>query len=132
ELRRSVENGNSPSSFTARLRLSKSAKLLFDSAKVDGKKLSTLDRIELVRAQFSYETYLKKLELRWDQGIRNVDGPRRDPKALMALGDTEARPENFRSVWQWSDSYFNHIETALVCLGCPLHKQIFHTGSSLA
>src|SRR5262245_6295172 len=132
ELRRSIENGNSPSNFTARLRLSKFAKLLFDSAKVDGKKLSTLDRIELVRAHFSYETYLKKLELRWEQGIRNVDGPRRDQKALMPLADIETRLKNFRSVAQWIDRYFNQIRTALVCLGCPVHKQIFHNGSSLA
>ncbi len=132
ELRRSVENGNSPSNFTARLRLSKSAKLLFDSAKVDGRKLSTLDRIELVRAQFSYEAYLKKLELRWEQGIRNVDGPRRDQKALMPLADIESRLKNFRSVAQWVDRYFTQIRTALICLGCPVHKQVFHKGSSLA
>lgn len=132
ELRRSVENGNSPSNFTTRLRLSKSAKLLFDSAKVDGRKLATLDRIDLVRAQFSYEAHLKKLELRWEQGIRNVDGPRRDPKALMPLADIESRLKDFRSVVQWIDRYFNQIRTALVCLGCPVHKQIFHKGSSLA
>ncbi len=132
ELRKSVENGNSPSSFTTRLRLSKSAKLLFDSAKVDGRKLATLDRIDLVQAQFSYETYLKKLEFRWEQGIRNVDGPRRDPEALMPLADIESRLKSFRSVVHWMDRRFTQIRTALVCLGCPAHKQIFHKGSSLA
>ncbi len=132
ELRNCVEKGKSPSSFTARLQLSKSAKLLFDSVKVDGRKLETLDRIDLVRAQISYEGYLKKLELRWEQGIRNVDGPRRDKDALMPLADIESRLKNFRGVAQWMDRHFTQIRNDLVCLGCPVHKQIFHKGSSLA
>src|SRR5262249_27136317 len=74
ELRRSVEMGKSRSKLLTRLRLSKPAKLFFNSVKVDGRNLTTLDRIEVVRAQFSYEAYLKKLEFRWEQGIKGVDG----------------------------------------------------------
>jgi len=132
QLRRSIEAGRNPSKFIARLRLSKSAKLLFDSVTVDGRKLATLDRIDLVRAHFSYEAYLKKLELRWEQGIRNVDGPGQDRDALMPLADIESRLKNFRCVTQWVDMHFTQIRTTLISLGCPVHKQTFHKGSSLA
>jgi len=89
ELRINVEKGKSPSSALTRLWLSQPAKHFFESVRVDGRKLTTLERIDLIRARFSYEDYLKKLELRWEQGIRNVDGPGRDAEALMPLADVE-------------------------------------------
>ncbi len=132
ELRVSVEKGKSPSSSMTRLWLSQPAKQLFDAIRVDGKKLSTMARIDLILAMFSYEDYLKKLELRWEQGIRNVDGPGRDTEALMPLADIESRLKDFRGVVDWVDNHFNQIKTALISLGCPLHKQSFHKGSCLA
>ena len=132
ELSLSVEKGKSPSSAMVRLWLSQSAKQLFDAVRVDGKKLTTMARIDLILEKFSYEDYLKKLELRWEQGIRNVDGPVRDPEALMPLADIESRLKDFRGVVDWVDNHFNQIRTALISLGCPLHKQTFHKGSCLA
>jgi hypothetical protein len=35
-------------------------------------------------------------------------------------------------VVDWVDNHFNQIRTALISLGCPLHKQTFHKGSCLA
>jgi DNA polymerase III delta prime subunit len=131
ELRVSVEKGKSPSSAITRLWLSQSAKLFFDSVRVDGRKLTTLERIDLIRAQFSYEDYLKKLELRWEQGIRNVDGPGRDAEALMPLADVESRLKDFRGVVEWIDNHFTQVGNALTSMGCPPHKQTFHKGSCL-
>ncbi len=132
ELRISVEKGKSPTGFMGRLQLSKTAKLLFDSATVDGRKPLTLDRIELIHAQLSYEAYLKKLEFRWEQGIRSVDGPKRDETALMPLADVETRLSDFRRVAHWVDKYLTQIRIKLVPLGCPGHKQTFHKGFCLA
>src|SRR5262249_35163999 len=70
ELRVNVEKGKSPSSAFTRLWLSQPAKLLFNAVRIDGKKLTTLQRIDLLWARFSYEDYLRKFELRWEQGIR--------------------------------------------------------------
>src|SRR5262249_21907609 len=124
--------GKSPSGFMGRLQLSKTAKLLFDSATVDGRKPVTLDRIELIQAHFSYESFLKKLEFRWEQGIRSVDGPRRNEAALMPLADVESRLSDFRLVAQWVDKYLTQIRNTLIPLGCPGHKQTFHKGFCLA
>jgi DNA polymerase III delta prime subunit len=131
ELRVNVEKGKSPSSAFTRLWLSQPAKLLFDAVRIDGKKLTTLQRIDLLWARFSYEDYLKKFELRWEQGIRNVDGPGRDPEALMPLADVESRLKDFRAVVEWIDNYLTQIGTALNSLGCPSHKQTFHKGACL-
>jgi restriction endonuclease-like protein/AAA domain-containing protein len=131
ELRVTVEKGKSPSSAVTRLWLSQEAKLFFNSVRVDGRKLTTLERIDLIRALFSYEDYLKKLELRWEQGIRNVDGPGRDAEALMPLADVESRLKDFRGVVEWIDKHLTQIGAALISLGCPDHKRIFHKGSSL-
>ncbi|MBO0727031.1 MAG: AAA family ATPase, partial [Blastocatellia bacterium] len=131
ELRVSVEKGKSPASAFTRLWLSQPAKMFFDSVRVDGRKLTTLERIDLIGALFSYEDYLKKLELRWEQGIRNVDGPGRDAEALMPLADVESRLKDFRGVVEWIDNHLIQVGTALIELGCPPHKQIFHKGSSL-
>src|SRR5262245_636256 len=131
ELRLSVENGKSPSSVMTRLWLSQPAKQLFDSVRIDGKKLTTLQRIALIRERFLYEDYLKKFELRWEQGIRNVDGPGRDRDAVMPLVDVESRLKDFRGVVDWIDNHFIQIGAALISLGCPSHKQTFHKGSCL-
>jgi hypothetical protein len=131
ELRVNVEKGKSPSSAFTRLWLSQPAKLLFDSVRIDGKKLTTLQRIDLLWARFSYEDYLKKFEIRWEQGIRNVDGPGRDPEALMPLADVESRLKDFRSVVEWIDNHLTQVGTALTSLGCPAHKQTFHKGACL-
>jgi hypothetical protein len=85
----------------------------------------------LIWARFSYEDYLKKFEVRWEQGIRNVKGPGRDPEALMPLADVESRLKDFRGVVEWIDNHLTQIGTALTSLGCPAHKQTFHKGSCL-
>ncbi|HEV2665291.1 MAG TPA: AAA domain-containing protein, partial [Blastocatellia bacterium] len=131
ELRVNVEKGKSPASLFTRLFLSQQAKQLFDSVRVDGRKLTTLERIDLIWAHFSYEDYLKKFEVRWEQGIRNVDGPGRDPEALMPLADVESRLKDFRGVVEWIDNHYTQIGDALISLGCPPHKRTFHKGSAL-
>ncbi|HKQ92622.1 MAG TPA: AAA domain-containing protein [Blastocatellia bacterium] len=131
ELRVNVEKGKNPSSALTRLLLSQPAKQLFDAVRIDGKKLTTLQRIDLLWARFSYEDYLKKFELRWDQGIRNVNGPGRDPEALMPLADVESRLKDFRAVVEWIDNHLTQVGTALTSLGCPSHKQTFHKGACL-
>ena len=56
ELNRHVEKGRNPSSFFVRIRLSKAAKLLYQSVKVDGANLNASERINVTNKQKSRQT----------------------------------------------------------------------------
>ena len=132
ELDRTIQKGKNPSSFMTRLALSKAAKLFFDSVTVDGQRLTTSGRTDLVRLRFSYEACLKKFEANWIKSIKMVGGPRRDQLAPMPLADIDSRLKYLRHVVAWLDSYLSRIETELPSLGCPASRQDFHIASHLA
>jgi hypothetical protein len=132
ELDRTIQKGKNPSSFMTRLALSKAAKLFFDSVKVDGQRLTTSGRTDLVRLRFSYEACLKKFEANWIKSIKIVDGPRRDQLAPMPLADIDSRLKYLGHVAEWLDSYLPRIKTELASLGCPATGHDFHSASHLA
>jgi hypothetical protein len=132
ELERTLQKGKNPSGFITRLALSKAAKLLFDTVTVDGQKLTTPGRIELIRAHFSYGADVKKFEQIWSKSIKIVDGPRRDQLAPMPLADIDSRLNGVRNVVQWLDSHLPPIKTELLSLGCPASREDLHRASNLA
>ncbi len=118
ELNRSVENGRNPSNWLTRLGLTKPAKLLFDAVKVDGYPIITTERINVAKAKFSYDAYLKKIDTIWKQTIKTVNGPHFDLSAAMPLANIDVHINDIRCVIEWKDKFLEKIINVLSNLGC--------------
>lgn len=124
ELSHHVERGRNPSSFLIRIRLSKAAKLLYQSIKVDGANLNTSERINVTKAYFVYKSILKKIDTLWKQTISSVNGTELDLACAMPLSEID---ENIKAVCcpiDWKGKYFESNKTILASLGCQ--KQIYY------
>lgn len=124
EISRHVESGRNPSSFLVRIRLSKSAKLLYQSIKVDGASINASERINITKAYFTYNSFLKKIDTLWKQTISSVNGPEMDLACAMPLSEIDEKIKSVCSTIDWKNKYFEDIKTTLSTLGC--RKQIFH------
>ncbi len=131
ELSRVVAKGGNPGKFFTQLSLSKPAKILFQTITVDNKPLSTAERIDVVALHFEYLSHIQKLETRWEQAAKLVDGPRRDSHAPMVLADIDARLRKARDVVDWAHSHLGGLKEMLVALGCPKSKELFHREAML-
>lgn len=130
ELRRTIEAGRNPAHLFTRLGLSKSAKLFFDSVKVDGRSLASLEQINLIKACLTYEECLKKIKTLWTQTIKAVNGSNIDFAAAMPLENIDVQIKNVRSVVAWKDNWHERIKKHLESLGC--RERTFHKQASLA
>ncbi|NOS82775.1 MAG: hypothetical protein HOP32_14455 [Nitrospira sp.] len=126
ELARVVGRGGNPGKLFAQLSLSKQAKTLFQTVVVDAKPLSTKERIDVVAFRLEYVSHIRKLETRWLQTTRIVEGPRRDQQAPMALADIDARLRKVRDAVEWARSQMGTLKERLTALGCPKIRQVFH------
>lgn len=126
ELARVVVRGGNPGKLFTQLSLSKQAKTLFQTVVVDDKPLSTTERIDVVAFRLEYVSHIRKLETRWQQTTRIVEGPKRDQHAPMALADIDARLRKARDVVEWARSQMGTLKERLTALGCPKNKQVFH------
>ncbi len=124
EISRHVDNGRNPSSFLVRIRLSKSAKLLYQSIKVDGASINASERINITKAYFTYNSFLKKIDTLWKQTISSVNGPEMDLACAMPLSEIDEKIKSVCSTIDWKNKYFEDIKTTLSTLGC--RKQILH------
>lgn len=122
ELSQTIEQGRNPANRLTRFRLSKNAKHLFDSVAVDSKTLSSLERIEVVRAAFIYESCLKKFEFFWNQNMPFIHGPTGNPDVRMPLADIDSRFKKAERVLFWIDSHNQKNIKLLIELGCPHSK----------
>jgi very-short-patch-repair endonuclease len=129
ELNRHVENGRNPSSFFVRIRLSKAAKLLYQSIKVDGASLNASERINATKAYFKYKNFLNKIDTLWKQTISSVNGPEMDLLCAMPLSDVDEKIKSVCCPMDWKDKFLKNNKTALSSLGC--RKQILHKQEAL-
>jgi very-short-patch-repair endonuclease len=126
QLAKAVQKGKNPAGFFTNLTLSKEAKLLYQSVSIDNKPLSTIERIDIATDYLEYTESLERLEKRWEQSIRNIDGPQKNPTALMPLADVDARLRLSRNPIEWYTSHYNKIRDTLLALGCPTPGHNFH------
>ncbi|MEI8015298.1 MAG: AAA domain-containing protein [Nitrospira sp.] len=131
ELARVVSRGGNPGKLFTQLSLSKQAKTLFQTVVVDAKPLSTKERIDVVAFRLEYVSHIRKLETRWLQTARIVEGPRRDQQAPMALADIDARLRKVRDAVEWACSQMGTLKERLTALGCPKSRQVFHREATL-
>lgn len=126
ELERLIDRGKDPGKWHSRLRLSKLAKQLFDSATVDGRNLTTGKRINAARARFTYTASLNKYEISWEQAFKPVNGPLENKDSSLPLVDSNGRLKSFRSVVVWVDTYLIKTREVLQNLGCVFMSQGMH------
>jgi hypothetical protein len=127
ELEQLVEEGKDPGKFFNQLRMSRSAKHLFSTVRVNDRPLSSKERISALKHRFSYESYIKKVEFRWQQNFVDIlSAPARSGRATMPLADIDGRLKKAKAVVEWHATYLISLRSSLTVLGCPLHKQLFH------
>jgi very-short-patch-repair endonuclease len=129
ELGRHVEKGKNPSSFFVRIRLSKAAKLLYQSIKVDGASLNSSEKINAIKAYFKYKNFLNKIDTLWKQTISSVNGPELDLACAMPLSEIDEKIKAVYCPMKWKDKFLKNNKTALSNLGC--RKQILHKQEAL-
>lgn len=129
ELNRHVEKGRNPSRFLVSIRLTKAAKLLYQSIKVDGASLNASERINATKAYFKYKNFLNKIDTLWKQTISSVNGPELDLSCAMPLSDIDEKIKSVYCPIDWKDKYLKSNKTALSTLGC--RKQILHKQEDL-
>src|SRR3990170_5372788 len=124
ELGRTVGNGENPSNWLTRIGLSRAAKILFDTVKVDGHNLMTEERINAAQAYFSYKALLKKIETLWNPVIPTVGGPVLDLTTSMPLVNIDEFIKNVRLIVEWKENFHEKIKGMLLHIGCQ--KQVYH------
>ena len=129
ELNRHVQNGRNPSSFFVRIRLSKVAKLIYQSIKVDGANLNTSEKISATMAYFRYRNFLSKIDTLWKQIILSVNGPKLDLACAMPLSEIDEKLKTVFCPIEWKNKFFKNNKTALSTIGC--RKQILHKQEAL-
>jgi len=122
ELNRKIESGKKPNNWLTRITLSKGAKLLFDSVTVDDHRLLTSERIDVVKAYFSYKKHISKITTVWNKTIKTVEGPTLELASAMPLAKIEENVKHVCCPIEWKDKYFEKIKNILVPLG--FRKQV--------
>ncbi|TAN43996.1 MAG: hypothetical protein EPN22_08435 [Nitrospirae bacterium] len=107
-----------PTNFINILLLSKSAKLVYMSVKVDGRKLITEERINVAKAYFSYKALLRKIKTVWEQTIQTVNGTALALTSAMPLAEINDRISRLSCPIDWKDKYFADIRDTLMSHGC--------------
>ncbi|MBI5057693.1 MAG: AAA family ATPase [Nitrospirae bacterium] len=119
-------NRRKPTNFINQLLLSKPAKLIYRSIKVDGHHLKTEERINAVRAYFSYHNCLRKIKTIWGQTIQAVNGTDLTLTGAMPLTEIDEGIKRLCCPIDWRNNYFEDIKNTLMSQGCcqqGLYKQ---------
>ncbi|MBI4379097.1 MAG: AAA family ATPase [Nitrospinae bacterium] len=130
ELEHIIKKGKKPSNWIIRISLSKAAKLLYDSVKVDKRSLLTPEKINTAKAYFSYRAILEKIDTLWRKTLTTVNGPELDIAKPMPLAEIDEKIKNIRSPVYWKEKYLNNIKDVLITFGGH-RKQIFHKQEAL-
>ncbi|MBI5408289.1 MAG: AAA family ATPase [Nitrospirae bacterium] len=115
-----------PTNFINIFLLSKPAKLIYRSVKVDGHQLKTEERIEIAKAYFSYNNLLKKIKSIWEQAIQAVNGTDLALTGSMPLAEIDEGIKRLCCPINWKKNYFADIGKTLMSHGCceqGLYKQ---------
>jgi len=124
ELERIVANGRKPSSWITRITLSKTAILLYDSVRVDGFSLNTVERISVSKAHFNYINILKKIETTWGKTIGAINGIDLNLDVPMPLAEIDEKIKSACCPVDWKNNHYEKIKMALMALGCK--EELFH------
>jgi very-short-patch-repair endonuclease len=119
-------NRRKPTNFINILLLSKPAKLIYRSIKVDGHQLKTEERINAVRAYFLYHNCLRKLKTIWGQTIQAVNGTDLALTGSMPLAEVDEGIKRLCCPIEWKENYFGDVRNTLMSHGCckqGLYKQ---------
>lgn len=119
-------NRRKPTNFINLLLLSKPAKLIYKSINVDGHQLKTEERINAVRAYFSYHNCLRKIKTLWGQTIQTVNGSVLALTGAMPLTEIDDGIKLLRYPIDWKENYFADIRNTLMSHGCcqqDIYKQ---------
>lgn len=125
ELSQFISNGGNPRSLIGKLRLSNSAKKVFESIKVDGFELRTNERINIAKAYFRYSRTLNKICSTWNHSMLTVNGPQLSIEGPMPLAEIDAKVKDLQCPVEWKNKHYNIICTCLKELGYlknDLHK----------
>ena len=129
ELERVVIKGGKPSKLITRITLSKTARLLYDSIKVDGLSLNTVERIKAVKAYFSYTTTLDKIETVWGKTVAAVNGIGLNLAVPMPLAEIDEKIKSVCCPVDWKNKYHEKIRDVIASLGCK--EELFHKQGTL-
>lgn len=124
ELSRIVAKGGNPSKGLTRITMSKEAKLVFSSIKVDNYTLLTSERIDIAKAYFKYKRHIKKIRTIWGRNITIVDGPKLALNDAIPLAEIDGGIKDISAPLEWKDQYLEKIRNKLRELGC--RNQNFH------
>ncbi|MEW6109740.1 MAG: AAA domain-containing protein [Nitrospirota bacterium] len=126
ELERAIARGKKPSSWITRLSLSKAARAIYDLVKIDGSYINTVERVNAVKAQFSYKSALKKIDTAWGKTIAAVDGAGLNLAVSMPLAEIDEKIKSVCCPIDWKNKHYEKFVAALTALGCKeglFHKQ---------
>ncbi|MDI7258927.1 MAG: AAA domain-containing protein [Thermodesulfobacteriota bacterium] len=124
ELSRIVGEGGNPSKWLTRITMSKEAKLIFSSIKVDNYSLLTSERIDVAKAYFQYKRHVNKIKTIWEKNISIVEGPKLALNEEIPLAEIDERMKDISAPLEWKDQHLENIRNKLRALGC--RKQDFH------
>jgi very-short-patch-repair endonuclease len=129
ELDRAIKKGRNPANWLARIILSKEAKLIFDSIRIDAYPISTHERVDAAKSFFSYKKNITKFATLWQQGIKNVNGPSLKFSSSMLLAEIDEKIRDLTLPLNWNDRFLEKIGHTLIKLGCKNEK--FHNAEIL-
>lgn len=117
-------NKRTPTNLIGKVFLSKSAKLMYKLVRVDGHPLNTSERLNAVKAYFTYHKFLRKIKTLWDQSIQAVDGPELSVAGSMPLAVIDEAIKDIRCPLDWKGRYFECIKNTLTSLSCR-HQELY-------
>jgi superfamily I DNA and/or RNA helicase/very-short-patch-repair endonuclease len=107
-----------PTNIINRARLSQNAKEVYKDVRIDGKELSTNERIEAVKKHFKYTDILKKISTIWKQSIGTVAGPELILELGMPIAEIDSKVTSLYKPIDWKNKYAEEIKNSLNALGC--------------
>ena len=129
ELERVVMKGRKPSRLITRITLSKTARLIYDSIKIDGCSLNSVEKIKLAKASFSYTTTLNKLETVWGKTVAAIEGVSLNLDGAMPLAEIDDKIKRIFYPVDWKNKYHNKIRDVITSLGGK--EALFHKPGTL-
>ncbi len=129
ELKGLIWNEKNPSSWLTRLTMSKTARFVYDTVKVDGFPLKTIERIDAAKADFKYKQGLAKLNTLWEDAVTHVGAPRLNPSVFKQLTDVDVYIKKVTDVLKWKHIYHAKLKGSLQALG--FKQQVFHRSETL-
>jgi DNA polymerase III delta prime subunit len=126
-----IQRGRNPNNMLVWPFLHKSAKCLFKAVKVDGKTVSTPDRLAAVKAYFLHKDRMAKFERYWRKSLEPVAGPMANDSAPMPVADAGERIKRVGKITKWANQHLGKLGEQAEALGCPASRRVCHCEDTL-